>query len=399
MSDREPSTESTGADRLAWWREARFGMFIHFGLYSLASRGEWIMYYEHIPAEEYARFAATFNPRQYRPAEWVALARDAGMRYMVMTTRHHDGFCLFDSKVSDFTAPNTAAGRDLIAECAEACHAAGMRMGFYYSLMDWRFPGFTRDKRRLPDEAYRPMVEQAHVQVRELCTNYGTVDILWYDGCAPGDPELWRSKELNAMVRSLQPNIIINNRAGIPEDFGTPENVIVPESRPWEACYTMNETWGWAEGDRNWKSVNQLLYLLASCVSNGGNLLLNVGPEADGQFPREAVDRLRTVGAWMRTNGNAIYGAGRSPIAAPSVGWGTRVGNTVYLLVLRWPGSTLPFAWCGNRVLSARLLANGHEARVEQRGDRVWLHDLPCYAPDPYLSVIELTLDGEPRAA
>jgi len=391
---------ASGADHMAWWKEARFGMFVHFGLYSLDSRGEWIMYYEHVPPAEYARRAERFNPARYNPREWIALAQDAGMRYIVLTARHHDGFCLFDSKASDFTSAKSAAQRDLIAEYAEACHAMGMRMGFYYSLMDWRFPGLMPMSPAREDQSiHAPMVEQAHAQVRELMTNYGKVDILWYDGCMPHDPALWRSAELNAMARSLQPGIVINNRAGLPEDYGTPENVIVAEARPWEACYTMNETWGVAEGDRNWKSVNQILYLLATCASGGGNLLLNVGPEADGRFPREAVERLRQVGAWMRTNGKAIYGAERSPIGAPSVGWSTRVGDAAYLLVLRWPGSTVPFAWCGSKVRGARLVATGQEARVEQKGDRVWLHDLPVYAPDPFISVIELALEGEPRAA
>jgi len=384
------------ANRLAWWQEARFGMFIHWGIYAIPARGEWVRYVEDIPKEEYARFAREFKPRHYRPAEWVALARDAGMKYMVLTTRHHDGFCLFDSKVSDFTAPKTACGRDLIAEYAEACHAAGMRMGFYYSLEDWRFPGQLPHLPIKEDKSiYMPMVEQAHAQVRELCTNYGTVDILWYDGGFPSG--IWRSEELNAMVRSLQPNIIINNRSGIPEDFGTPEQHIAPEPRPWEACYTMNDSWGYAVGDTNYKSPQQLLALLVSCVSRNGNLLLNVGPDADGRIPLPAVERLGAIGNWMRTNGVAIYGAGSSPLTTWGLGWSTRVGNKLYLLIQRWPGPTVPFAWCGNRVLSAKLLATDEPARIVQQGDRVWLRDLPQYAPDPNMSVIELTVEGEPR--
>ena len=386
--------DQTAPDHMRWWLDARFGMFIHFGLYSLEGRGEWIMFYEHIPAEEYRRLADRFHPEHFNAREWVAVAQDAGMRYLVITTRHHDGFCLFDSAVSDFTAPKSAARRDLIAQFAEACHDLGMKLGFYYSLMDWRFPGLVPSGTRHPDEVYLPMVEQAHAQVRELMTGYGKVDVLWYDGCSPHDPKLWRSDELNAMARKLQPGIIINNRAGTPEDYGTPENVVVAESRPWEACYTMNETWGYAEGDRNWKSVNQLLYLLASCVSQGGNLLLNVGPDGEGRFSREAVDRLREVGRWLRRNGDAIYGAGRSNVSAPSLGWGTARGNRAYLIVLRWPGSTLPFAWCDRNIVSARLLADGRPVAVRQEGDRVWLTGLPQYAPEPYLAVIEMNLAG-----
>jgi alpha-L-fucosidase len=319
------------------------------------------------------------------------------MRYVVLTTRHHDGFCLFDSEVSDFTAPKTGAGRDLVAEFAEACHKAGMKMGFYYSLMDWRFPGVIPHLPVQPDATYLPAVEQAHAQIRELCTQYGKVDILWYDGMHPGNAELWRSAELNAMARTYQRKIIINDRAGVPEDFGTPENMFKPQARPWEACYTMNRTWGYAAYDRNYMTPQEILRLLGSCVAEGGNLLLNVGPDGDGTFPAQAVENLRCVGKWLRTNGSAIYGAGPSPVGAPALGVATREGNKVYLLVQRWPGSTVALAWCGSRVVSARLLANGQEARVEQQGDRVWLHGFPSYPPDPHLSVVELTFEGEPR--
>ena len=390
-------TQST--DRLAWWREARFGMFIHWGLYAIPGRGEWLLYQEHIPVEEYACLAESFDPAMYDPSEWVAVARDAGMKYMVLTTRHHDGFCLFDSDVSDFTAPKTACGRDLVGEFAEACHNAGMRLGFYYSLVDWRFPGVLPYRVARPGPEHAAMVEQTHAQVRELCTRYGTVDIMWYDMMHPGDAAMWRSEELNAMVRELQPEIIINNRAGLDEDFGTPENVVRPDSRPWEACYTMNDTWGHAPYDRNYKPPGELVRLLVSCVAQGGNLLLNVGPDADGRFPVEAVENLRQVGRWMRANGESIYGAGPSPVVAPAVGWSARVGEAAYLFVQRWPGSTLPFAWCGSKVRSARVLSTGQEARIEQQGDRVWLHGLPAYPPDPYVSVVKLVTDGPLRGS
>jgi alpha-L-fucosidase len=382
---------------MQWWQEARFGMFIHWGVYAILARDAWPMYQEHIPAEEYKKLADRFNPQNYNPAEWVALAKEAGMKYIVITTRHHDGFCLFNSEVSDFTSFKTAAKRDLIGEFAEACHKAGMRMGFYYSLVDWRFPGVLPHGTRLDDEVYQPLVEQAHVQVRELLTNYGTVDILWYDMLQPYDPKLWRSEELNQMARQLQPGIIINDRAGVPADFGTPENKITAQDRPWEACYSMNRSWGYARYDRNFKPVHELLRLLGSCASQGGNFLLNVAPDADGRIDIEFIERLRAIGTWMKINGKAIYGAGPSPVGAPNLGMETRVGNKVYLLMQRWPGPTVPFAWCGSKVTSAILLANGQQARIEQKGDRVWLHDLPAYPVDPYLNVIELTFDGAPR--
>ncbi|VAX19115.1 alpha-L-fucosidase [hydrothermal vent metagenome] len=386
-------------ERIAWWQQARFGMFIHWGLYSIPARGEWMFYQEHIPIKEYAKLADEFNPKDFHPEEWVALAKAAGMKYIVITTRHHDGFCLFDSKVSDFTAPKSAAGRDFIAEFVKACRDADMPFGFYYSLVDWRFPGTIPHGTREDDSVYKEMVDQAHSQIRELLTNYGKVDILWYDMLMPYDPVLWRSEELNAMARKLQPDILINDRAGVPGDFTTPENTVSAQAGPWESCYSMNRTWGYARYDLNYKSVNELLRLLASCASQNGNFLLNVAPDGNGRIPIESVERLYSIGKWMKVNGKAIYGAGPSPVVAPNLGLETRVGNKVYLLVQRWPGATVPFAWCGSRVKSATLLSTGDKARIEQKDDRVWLHDLPEYPPDPYLNVIELSFYDEPKAS
>jgi alpha-L-fucosidase len=384
-------------DHMKWFTDARFGMFIHWGLYAIPERGEWVMYLEDIPNDEYAKLADEFNPQHYDPREWVALAQDAGMKYMVLTTRHHDGFCLYDSQVSDFTAPKTACGRDLIAEYADACHEAGMPCGFYYSWEDWRFPG------QLPHlpinedmSIYEPMVEQAHAQVRELMTNYGKVDLLWYDGAFPGG--VWRSDEVNAMARELQPGIIINNRSDSDGDFGTPEQHIKPQDGPWEACMTMNDLWGYAPDERRYKNVMQILTMLGSCAGQGGNLLLNVGPDAEGRIPQAAVDRLRAVGEWIRANGESIYGSTRT-VLHPNNGMAvsTRVGDKLYLLVHAWPGSTVPLGWVGNKILSARMLETGQEATIEQNGRRVWLHDLPQHAPDPDMSVIEIEVEGEPR--
>lgn len=386
-------------ERVAWWQEARFGMFIHWGLYSVPGRGEWLFYQEHVPIEEYSKLADEFNPTEYNPEEWVAMAKAAGMKYIVLTTRHHDGFCLFDSKVSDFTAPKTAAGRDLIAEFVQACRDADMPFGFYYSLVDWRFPGTIPHGTREEDSVYQKMIEQAHRQIRELLTNYGKVDILWYDMLMPYDPVLWKSKELNEMVRELQPDILINDRAGLPADFSTPENSVSAQSRPWESCYSLNRTWGYAPYDRNYKPVSELLRVLASCASQNGNFLLNVAPDGNGKLSVVEVETLNSIGNWMKVNGKAIYGAGPSPIVAPNLGLQTRVGDKVYLLIQRWPGSTVPFAWCGSSVKSAILLATGQHARIEQKGDRVWMHDLPEYPLDPYLNVIELTFEGELKAS
>ena len=221
--------------RMLWWRDATFGMFIHWGLYSIPGRGEWVMNRENIPVTEYEKLAWQFNPRHFDPRAWARLAKDAGMKYMVLTTKHHEGFCLWDSKLTDFTSVRTAARRDLVREFAEACRAEGLKVGFYFSLMDWHHPD--GDGRGIEDAAARErFIAFVHGQVRELMSHYGRVDILWYDVPWPYDAAGWQSEKLNAMVRELQPHILINNRSGLPEDFGTPEQQVKPESadRDWE---------------------------------------------------------------------------------------------------------------------------------------------------------------------
>ncbi|MCX8183670.1 MAG: alpha-L-fucosidase, partial [Crenarchaeota archaeon] len=235
MSSSIQEEKSTVEKRMSWWVEARFGMFIHWGLYAIPARGEWVMYCERIPKNEYARLAQKFNPKRFDADKWVELAKQAGARYMVLTTRHHDGFCLWDSSVSDFTSVKTAARRDFVAEYVEACRKAGMRIGFYYSLLDWRWPAYWDGPEKNP-EGWKEFRNYVHAQVRELLTNYGKIDILWYDGGWPHSPDAWGSEQLNAMVRSLQPEIIINNRSGLPGDFDTPEQRIEVSHRPWEAC-------------------------------------------------------------------------------------------------------------------------------------------------------------------
>jgi alpha-L-fucosidase len=386
-------------NKIRWWQEARFGMFIHWGVYSGEGRGEWIMYQEHIPYEEYRKLAEKFHPDSYRPAEWVALAKEAGMKYVVLTTRHHDGYCLYDSKVSDFTSVKVGPGRDLVAEFADACHKAGMKMGFYYSLTDWHFPGILPQGYPRSAEIVQPLVKQAHEQVRELLTNYGKVDILWFDGMSPGDTTDWRSGDLIRMARTLQPDILINDRAGTGEDFVTPENVVAANKKPWESCYTMNRTWGFAPFDYNYKPVAELIRLLTSCASQGGNFLLNVSPDGNGKIPDQQTASLREIGKWMKLHGEAVYHASPSPVVASNLGFQCRVGDKVYLLIQRWPGTVLPFAWCGSVVKSAKILTTGQSLRIEQKADRVWLRGLPATPPDPYMNVVELTFDGPPKAS
>ncbi len=385
---------------IEWFKQARFGMFIHWGVYSILARGEWVRLVERIPSSQYESLAYKFNPKKYNPEEWVALAKEAGMKYMVLTTRHHDGFSLFDSEVSDFTAPKTGAGRDLVAEYVDACRKAGMKIGFYYSLLDWRYPAYFKGPRKDP-EGWSEFLDYVHTQVKELCTNYGKIDILWYDGKWPWSAEDWKAKELNSMVRKLQPEIIINNRSGIPEDFDTPEQKIQPPTDPnrmWETCMTMNDNWGYSAGDHNWKTVRQLIQNLVRCASGGGNYLLNVGPKADGTIPDPSIRRLKKIGSWMKVNGESIYGSERCPFRGGMVGLTTAKGNIVYLHVFHWPGREITIAYVKNRVLAAEILTNGQKINVVQEGDRVFLRGLPNRPPDPYDTVIELELDGKPEA-
>jgi len=398
------------ARRLKWFHEARFGMFIHWGLYSIPARGEWVMYQERIPKEEYALLAQQFNPAKFDADAWVGLAKEAGMKYMVLTTRHHDGFCLFDSQASvgGFTAVKTAARRDFVREYVEACRRGGIRIGFYYSWLDWRFPGYFLGPEKEP-ESFNAMVEQAHGQIRELMTNYGKIDILWYDGhWLPGIDSkdwarYWRSAEVNAWVRSVQPDIILNNRSGLEEDLDTPEQHVTA-SRPgrgWESCMTIGDScgWGYIHHNPNRKTVTQLIQHLVTAASGEGNFLLNVGPRADGTIPEEDATRLLAMGHWLAKNGESIYGSQRCAFGGGIIGATTAKGNTAYLHVFRWPGETACIAGVDNAVESARLLATGQRFEVSRASNgRLYIHGLPSEPPDPNDTVIALELDGPPRA-
>ena len=381
-----------------WFAKARFGMFVHWGPYSVLGRCVWARYWERIPAAEYAKLAWRFNPKKYQPQEWVALAQEAGMRYMVLCTRQHPGYCLFDSAVSEFTAPKMAPGRDLVAEYVEACRSRGMRIGFYYSLLDWRFPSYFEGPERDP-KGWARLVHYVHAQVRELCSNYGKIDILWYDGRWPWSAEDWKAGELNAMVRKLQPGILINNRSGLPEDFGTPEQHVPVRHSPttmWESCMTINDHWGYAPRDRNWKPARQLIRNLVRCVSGGGNYLLNVGPKPDGTMPAPSVKRLRKIGEWMRANEESVRGAGACPVSMGTFnGASTARGSTVYFHMFLWPGKEAAVGNLKSRILSAQLLATGEQVEFVQEKDRLVFKNLPARAPDPSDTVIKVELEGE----
>jgi alpha-L-fucosidase len=392
-----PEESADRERRMKWWHDAKFGMFIHWGLYSVRGRHEWAMENEAIPLGEYEPLAKRFNPKPNAARDWAALAKRAGQKYMVMTTKHHEGFCLFDTATTTYCAPKQAAGRDLVREYVEAARAEGLRVGFYYSLMDWHH----RDGARCAQDeaARRRFVDYIHTHVRELMSNYGKVDVLWYDVAWPLDAKGWESEKMNAMVFSLQPDIIVNNRNKLPGDFSTPEQRIeaAEGGKAWESCMTMNASWGYQAADDEWKTPRTIVRNLISCARDGGNYLLNIGPRGDGSVPEESVRILENVGAWMSRNGDTIYGSDRCQPRRSSYASFTRRGNTLYMHVHFWPGEHVSIAGLLVPVKSARLLPSGQNVRFEQDRLRVKLTGLPAAAPDQPVSTLAIECEGEPR--
>lgn len=384
-------------ERVKWFMDARFGMFIHWGLYAIPARGEWLRSNERMSIEDYQTYFDEFDPVDYDPVAWAKAAKYAGMKYAVLTAKHHDGFCLFDSQYTDYSAPHTKAGRDLVREFLEAFRAEGIKVGLYFSLLDWHHPDYPAygDKNHpmRDNEAYRGVqhhfdryLEYMHNQVRELCENYGKLDLMWFDFSYDNmSGETWKATELVEMVRSLQPGIIIDNRldAGgdfygsicsenpspISGDFASPEQVIPPRGIldvtgrpvPWEACVTMNNNWGYCAQDHQYKTSRQILHKLVECVSKNGNLLLNVGPDAKGRIPDESLKCLREIGDWMQKNGDSIYGCGASDLAKPEWGYYTQKGNKLYAHIFE--GNIGPVALPGlaGKAVSCRLVSDGSE--------------------------------------
>jgi len=408
-------------DRLAWWREARFGLFIHWGVYAvpagrwkgefIPSLGEWIMRNAKIPVEEYEQLAAQFNPVKFDADEWVSLAKRAGMKYLVITAKHHDGFAMFDSPCSDYDiADATPYGHDIMADLADACARHGLRLCFYYSqAQDWHHPGGAGHWERAddwhapsvePEEFANYVEELAKPQVRELLTQYGPIGLIWFDTPVVITPE--QSAEFAALVHELQPDCLVNGRVG--HDMGDyrslGDNQIPrgPVEGDWETPATMNDTWGFKVDDHNWKSVDQLLYLLVDLTSKGVNYLLNVGPTAEGLIPPESVELLEGVGAWMDVNGHAIYGTSASPWPW-EFEWGraTVKPGHLHLLFYHWP-EEFTLAGLRNTVTRVALLADPDtEVPFEQtaEGDRHTLSiELPPEPPEPIISVVEVQFEG-----
>ena len=393
--------------RTEWFRQARFGMFLHWGLYSIPARGEWVRSSEQMPEESYLPFFREFNPVDYDPKAWARMAKDAGMRYAVLTAKHHDGFCLFDSALTDFKSTNTPCKRDLVREFLDAFREVGLKVGLYYSLLDWHHPDYPhfadqhhpmRNHPACGNEGrdFDRYLSYMHGQVRELCENYGKIDIMWFD-FSYGDlrGEAWKASRLVDMVRSLQPGILIDNRLEASGegfgslatdsptpyhgDFVTPETMIPPyppmdvrgEPLVWESCITMNNHWGYCATDRDYKPAALLIKKLVECVSKGGNMLLNVGPDARGNFPEESVRILKQIGKWMGRNQESIRGCGPAELPKPEYGRITRKGNTLYFHMFENTLGPVPLMGLKpNAVQSIRLLADGHEIPVSSN----WCH-------------------------
>ena len=406
--------------RMAWWREAKFGMFIHWGLYSIPAGmwkgrlipglGEWIQYNARIPVREYEQLAKHFNPVKFNADEWVGIARDAGMRYMVITAKHHDGFCMFHTELTDYNIVDaTSFKRDPMKELAEACEREGIKFGFYYSqLLDWHHPngaGNNWDYDPNKKNFMRYLEDYVKPQLRELLTNYGPIAIVWFDIYSP-TPEI--ARDLRDWVHKFQPEAIVNGRvdpgrwdAGIGDYIEMGDNEI-PERGVmgyWETPATINDTWGFKSYDHNWKSPGVIIQKLVEIVSKGGNYLLNVGPTAEGVIPEPSVRILREVGAWLRRNGESIYGAKASPIdTRPDEPYRfTAKPGRLYVHILAWPwDGELRLTGVKNRVSRAYLLADQSdgELRFEQDGTEVRLH-LDRRPVDPVDNVVVLEMSSK----
>ena len=389
--------------RTEWFREARFGMFIHWGLYSIPARGEWVRSVEEMPKENYQKYFDEFNPTKYNPKEWARLAKKAGMKYVVMTAKHHDGFCLFDSKYTEYKCTNTKAGRDLIREYVDAVREEGLKVGIYFSLIDWYRDDYPHYKDRhhpmRDDEKFKGVahdfdgyLKYMHNQIEELLTNYGKLDIMWFDFSYDDMVgEKWGASKIIEMARKYQPDMLIDNRMGsagnnmmaggiraenptiYSGDFASPEQIIpiepirneVGKLIPWEACVTMNNHWGYCSKDKDFKSSDVIIKALVNCISKGGNLLLNVGPNAKGEIPKESINILKEVGNWMDQNYESIYGCGISDIEKPQWGRYTQNGDILYAHIFEEQIGPVYFLDMKNKIESARLLSDKSELKVE----------------------------------
>ena len=421
-------TPEQKSQRMAWWTDARFGMFIHWGLYALPARHEWVKNAERLTNEQYQKYFEEFNPDLYNPKEWARMAKEAGMKYVVLTAKHHEGFCQFDSKFTDYKSTNTPFGRDVVREYVDALRAEGLKVGFYYSLIDWHHPDYTIDEnhpqRQTSDSAYarlnkgRDMSkyrEYLKNQVRELLTNYGEISVIWFDFSFPGkhgkDHNDWGSEDLLKMVRTLQPGIIIDDRLDLKDvdggwDFESPEQYKVekwPERNgkkvAWETCQTFSGSWGYYRDENTWKSTPQLLELLIESVSKGGNLLLNVGPTARGVFDFRAQERLKAMGEWMKYNSRSIYGCTEAPAGfvapANTIYTYNPVTKRLYVHLLSYPMGDLKLKGIADKVKYIQFLHDASEIKFHlgngEEKNNLNLQ-LPVQKPPVEIVVLEVIL-------
>lgn len=427
-----PEDTDVTRGRTDWFVHDRFGLFIHWGIYSAAARHEWVKNRERIPDEEYQKYFDHFDPDLYDPRVWAEEAKRAGMKYAVITTKHHDGFCLWDTALTDYKAPNTPARRDVLHPFVDAFRSEGFKIGFYHSLLDWHHPEFPVDglHPQRDDLAFREAHQDRdvskyaaflHGQTRELLTQFGRIDILWYDfsysrndwgwskGKGKGD---WQGEKLVKLVRELQPGIILNDRLETGGDIVTPEQYqprewMKVEGKPvlWEACQTLNGSWGYHRDNLDWKSADMLIKMLIDTVSKGGNLILNVGPNARGEFEPKAVDRLRSIGEWMRLHSRSIYGCSASTFQAPPDCRYTQNGNRLYLHIFSWPFRHLHLDGLAGRVAYAQLLNDASEIKLIEHDpaktayltgmgttENAVILELPIQKPDVAVPVVELFL-------
>ena len=424
-----------GKGDTGWFTHDRFGMFIHWGLYSMPGRHEWIRNYEEIPNEDYEKYFERFNPDLFNPKEWAKAAREAGMKYFVITTKHHEGFCMWDTKYTDYKITNTPCGRDLLREIVDAFRAEGLKVGFYHSLIDWHHPDFTVDNvhplRNRPDRAKlnegRDMAryrEYLHNQVRELLTEFGKIDIIWFDFSYPqwgedgkGHAD-WDSEGLVRMIRELQPGIMINNRLDLPgggdvitPEQNTPDDPVTDENgNPvvWEGCQTFSGSWGYHRDELTWKSAKQCIDMLINHVCRNGNLLMNVGPTSRGYIDHRAMERLKAYAEWMKYHSRSIYGCGMAEgLVEPRDCRYTynRETNRLYLHIMNWPFKHIHLKGLSGKVKYAQFLHDGSEVKMRDSAN-AQVHvslshktpagavtvDLPVVKPAVEVPVIELIL-------
>jgi alpha-L-fucosidase len=430
--EKQPVKKETAQERdkrMAWWREARFGLFIHWGLYAIPAgewkgetqHAEWILTTAQIPVKEYEKFASRFNPVEFNPEDWVKTAKDAGMKYIVITSKHHDGFCLFDSQKTDYDVMDaTPFKRDIMRELADECRKQGIKMCWYHSIMDWHHPDYLPrrnwETRSAEGADIGRYVDYMKGQVKELLSNYGEIGVMWFDGEWEHTWTRDLGIDLYDYVRSIAPDVIINNRVGkgragmagtydpqsAPGDFGTPEQEIPATGLgyDWETCMTMNDHWGYNKNDHNWKSDKDLIQKLVDIASKGGNFLLNVGPTAEGLFPQESMDRLKAMGEWMGKNGESIYGTTASQFEHLEWGRSTTKDHTLYLHVFDWPqNGKLLIPGLVSKAQKIYPLADPQtELSCDYQAGTAVI-SLPEKPLDPYVSVFALEFSGKPEVA